>query len=306
MIFAGRESEFNVTKPGYFTTLNTQFSTFKGTRKSTSDIICVDEFCNNVYMTGSFIGTGTLNLLAPTINIGITGTNVINIGGTGTSINLSKQIPVMVSTSFTGASSFIVPAGITRLEVEAWGPGGGGAGSTPSLGVGGNGGGGGGAGGYVKALVNVTPAESVTITVGNGGARGGLSSNGLPGSANTTVAGTFGTITAGLGSGGGSFGPGGAGGSASVSGSGYVFNFPCPGPAGRDGLVMTNSALPSFFVNLTGGNGGASAFGGSNSGLSTSTLPGAGGDGGSVTDNFTTASVGFAGSNGLVIISYLL
>jgi hypothetical protein len=60
-----------------------------------------------------------------------------------------------------GASSWTVPAGVSRICVEAWG-GGGGSGSTGS----------GGGGGYVTAIFSVTPAGSVPYTVGAAGLGG--------------------------------------------------------------------------------------------------------------------------------------
>ena len=61
--------------------------------------------------------------------------------------------------SFTQNGSFIVPTGITRILVEAWGAGGGGSS------------GGGGAGGmYILSVETVTPGQTLTITVGTGGA----------------------------------------------------------------------------------------------------------------------------------------
>jgi hypothetical protein len=66
----------------------------------------------------------------------------------------------------TGAQNWTVPAGVTRIRVEAWGAGGGGS----------NGAGGGG-GGYVMALFTVTPGQIISINNGLGGAGGGTSSS---------------------------------------------------------------------------------------------------------------------------------
>lgn len=59
-----------------------------------------------------------------------------------------------------GSSTWTVPAGVTRILVEAWGGGGGSSGN-----------GGGGGGGYVTAIFSVT-SGSVSYTVGAAGAAG--------------------------------------------------------------------------------------------------------------------------------------
>jgi hypothetical protein len=81
--------------------------------------------------------------------------------------------------SFTtpGTFNFVVPAGVSTLGVDIWGgAGGGGAHGFGAVandchdGSGLGGGGGGGRGGYVRASVNVTPGETLIVTVGTGGA----------------------------------------------------------------------------------------------------------------------------------------
>ena len=79
--------------------------------------------------------------------------------------------------STPGADSYVVPAGVTKLKVTVVGAGGGGAGAW------GNGdthaGGAGGSGGkIVDQLVDVTPGETLTISVGEGGKAGGWNFNG--------------------------------------------------------------------------------------------------------------------------------
>jgi hypothetical protein len=77
-------------------------------------------------------------------------------------------------------TSFVVPAGISKLLVEAYG-GGGGGGNGGLAAVGG----GGGAGAYARGVITVTPGDTLTITVGSGGAgsssvAGGSGGNGEP------------------------------------------------------------------------------------------------------------------------------
>lgn len=67
---------------------------------------------------------------------------------------------------FTASGTFVVPSGVTEVSILAvGGGGGGGCGSSYSAG-------GGGGGGVVRKRATVTPGESLTITVGAGGAGG--------------------------------------------------------------------------------------------------------------------------------------
>ncbi len=82
--------------------------------------------------------------------------------------------PVMLpaqsgSQTFDRSGTFTVPAGITRLYVEAWGGGGGGTGSTIGAANYRYSGSGGGGGGFSKGYITVTPGSSINVTVGAGG-----------------------------------------------------------------------------------------------------------------------------------------
>lgn len=87
--------------------------------------------------------------------------------------------------AFTQNGTFTVPAGITRVLIEAWGAGGGGSS-----------GGGGAAGMYLYSVQNVTPGTLLTIAVGTGGANATTN----PGSASdggiTTITGSGVSLTA--------------------------------------------------------------------------------------------------------------
>lgn len=83
------------------------------------------------------------------------------------------------SQAFTsaGSNTFVVPAGVISLTAEVVGGGGGGGGchSSGDVWVGG----GGGAGGHsVATSYTVTPGESLTVNVGDGGCRGSTHFNG--------------------------------------------------------------------------------------------------------------------------------
>jgi len=307
-----------IKSTGYFNTLNTKFSAYGNLQNGMDDKTCRNISANNLYLTGSLIGSGSLNILGTTINIGITGTNFINIGGTGTTINLGGTIVTSALQSLinivgvTGSQSFVVPDNVGRMEIEAWGPGGGGAGSdTDGAGDFVLGGGGGGDGGYVRAFVNVNPSEPLPLAIGLAGSGGSDNQNGTTGTSDTTVVGSFGTITAGAGGGGQNSDAaniGGNGGSASATGS-YLLTVISPGSNGDPGQRWTSIFGASFSVSVEGGNGGQSTAGGdsvnfpADDPLDTAPTPGGGGCGGSSSVFYTTPD-GTKGANGLVLLTY--
>ncbi|TBN00379.1 choice-of-anchor D domain-containing protein [Hyunsoonleella flava] len=131
---------------------------------------------------------------------------------------LFSSVAFSQSQTFTSSGTFVVPAGVTSVNVAAWGAGGGGGDEASNDGAGGGGG-----GGFRGGTIAVTPGDNITITIGNGGA--GATSNGNDGAngGNTIVSHTIGTITANGGDGGttsfGSGGFGGAGGGGSFTGT---------------------------------------------------------------------------------------
>lgn len=94
--------------------------------------------------------------------------------------------------SFTLDAVWVIPAGVTKIRIEAWGGGGGGA-------IGG-----GGAGGsYIRTKeLTVVPATSITIIIGAGGNGAATDLVGGTDGGSTTVTGTFGGYSAGPGIGG--------------------------------------------------------------------------------------------------------
>ena len=205
--------------------------------------------------------------------------------------------------STAGSGSFIVPNGVTSVDVQAWGGGGCGANNIDSPTSGASGGGGGGA--YTGGTISVSSGASLAYTVGAGGVyslansnptnRGGVSnfsvlianggarglrqiiSLGGPGGAASVDPGgvtSFISYSGGTGGAGGSaattvnFGGGGGGGAAGTTGSGAV---------GANGVLNTGGA---------GGAGGATGGGaggkGSDYNVSNGTagsVPGGGGGG---------------------------
>ncbi|WP_286030108.1 BppU family phage baseplate upper protein [Anaerotignum lactatifermentans] len=141
-----------------------------------------------------------------------------------------------------GKHTFKVPAGTTEIVVTACGGGGGGAGSNVSTGNDSDcAGGGGGGAAVVEKKLNVTPGQTINITVANGGAGGSPGNNGSAGEATVigellTLAGGGGGIsstnkssaiggTSG-GNGGGKGGDSGTDGSDGIIGRGGVFDKP--------------------------------------------------------------------------------
>jgi hypothetical protein len=138
---------------------------------------------------------------------------------------------------FASSGTFTVPAGITKVKVTVVGGGGNGGGTNTSTYV--AGGGGGGGGGAIEIVTGLTPAGTVTVTVGGAG---GTSSFGAYCSATGGSNGTAGNAT-------NQCAPGGAGG----LGSGGDLNI--RGGSGSWGIASaTNFAQ--------GGNGGSSILGG--------------------------------------------
>lgn len=107
-------------------------------------------------------------------------TNALGAGGSTTAadgqhgrivISYGSNVEIF---DFTGQDQeFVVPSGVTELEIEMWGAGGGASYSDVLTGYG-------GAGSYISGTLQVTPNETLTLVVGGGG-KGGL----LPGASTT-------------------------------------------------------------------------------------------------------------------------
>lgn len=182
-----------------------------------------------------------------------------------------------------GTQNWIVPPGVSRVRARCWGGGGSGGSSTAIQ----NAGGGGGAGGYSEGVFEVTPGQSIAVTVGAGGSgtAGGTSSFGSFCSASGGNAGTNGS-------------PGGVG-SGGAGGSGFGGAINISGGNGSAAIVYGSSNV------LEGGTGGASYGTSIVRGVgSTSTSfngnPGFIPGGGSSGCNNSSA----AGGRGLIILEY--
>jgi hypothetical protein len=208
--------------------------------------------------------------------------------------------------TFSSTATFTVPASVTQLTVEAWG--GGGRGSTLSTNIGGAGGGG---GAYMKGILNVTPTNTYTVTVGTGSSTttaGGdswfstnttvIAKGGLSAADNTGTGAIGGLATAacipclsfisyngGNGANGSSGNYGGGGGSSSGTAIG-----------GNTATNVNGATAPTGGGN--GGNGRNSSQGNGSIGA------GFGGGGGGALRTSSSTRTGGSGANGQIILSW--
>ncbi len=225
------------------------------------------------------------------------------------------SVSVTSTFSYTGSNqTFTVPANIYTIEIDAWGAGGGdkltedssdpgtsGSGTGPVFDEGGG-------GGYGGVRLTVTPGDVITVSIGEGGASGDLTSQtngggaggnapgfiGCSGGGYTSIS-VNGTLTMVVGGGGGApggiahassiGGAGGGGGTSYTDGSGDTYQ------NGQTAISTTVSGggIDSSTANDEGGGYGAN-----------STAGGAGGDDPDVTNNTplnTSEIVGNAGSS---------
>ncbi|MBP6091577.1 MAG: fibronectin type III domain-containing protein, partial [Crocinitomicaceae bacterium] len=215
--------------------------------------------------------------------------------------------------STSGTYTWVCPAGVTSVQVEAWGGGGAGGGTTSS-GTNKAGGGGGGGAYQINSNISVVPGSSYTIVVGAGGTgvSGSNGNNGQSSSFNTTsivanggnggnFASTSAVVTGGAG-GIGSFN-GGTGATSLTSGSGNSGGGGGSAGSTGNGGSPTGTSAGIAGSGTTGKNGGAGAAGRTSNGIGTSaTNVGGGGSGARQTG--ATASAGGAGGSGRVILTY--
>ena len=201
--------------------------------------------------------------------------------------------------SITATQSIVVPAGVTRMHVCAWGGGGGGGGAfgQNSAGTGGAG------GGYTEGIFPVTPNASILVTVGKGGLGAPASNIYTAQAGGTTSFGSFCSAT------GGAAGLGGNLGYASgavTGGTGFGGNINLQGTQGGFGQVYAGGSTD--YYPMGGGIGGGSPFGGGLSHLSIGAagnagiFPGGGGCGAG--SNGATVYGGGNGADGFVIVEW--
>jgi hypothetical protein len=100
---------------------------------------------------------------------------------------------------FTASTTFVVPAGVYKLDAQVWGAGGGGGQGDGVDGYTAVYGGDGSAGAYSRGIIPVTPGQSITITIGHGGYAGSPDNggDGGDGEPSAVIAGNFSIISGG-------------------------------------------------------------------------------------------------------------
>jgi hypothetical protein len=240
------------------------------------------------------VDAGWVGLYVITANYGQTEITVGNIATYPTAPFLNWKLPNLrpgfasgVQT-FTTSGSFLVPAGVTQVEVELWG---GGAGSYASVTTAPSGGGAGG--GYArKRVTGLLPGQSIPVTVAAGG-NGGTTAGGSPTAGGTSSFGSFVSATGGA--------------LNSLSSVSSPLNGGTPGGIGVGGDVNISGSSGQAGVLNQGGLGGAAPMGGAqNSGTFgvAGNFPGGGAAGAGTGANSATPYNGAAGAAGLVVIRW--
>jgi hypothetical protein len=240
------------------------------------------------------VDEGWVGLYVVTVNYGQTAITSGNISVFSTAPFLTWKLPQLrpgfasgVQT-FTASGSFVVPAGVSQVEVELWG---GGSGSYASLNNIPSGGGAGG--GYARKRVgNLIPAQTIAVTVGAGG-NGGTTSGAAPSAGGASSFGSYVSAT------GGSLNA-----LATVS---DPLNGATPGGIGVGGDVNIAGSSGQAGILNQGGLGGAAPMGGAqNSGTTgvAGNFPGGGASGAGTGANSATSYNGAPGAAGLVVVRW--
>ena len=208
--------------------------------------------------------------------------------------------------TFNSSGTWTAPAGVTSINVVAWGAGGGGADDSM------RGGGGGGSGAFASATVTVVPGTTYAVTVGTGGASGAAGGASSFGDGSQLLA---------RGGSGATSDTGAAAGLASTSVGSVKFNG-CAGGNGQwsgpsrggggGGGSPTSAGACTAGASATGGTGAAGGTGlatggsGGNDGASGAAGGAPGSGGGGAGRNSSAAVVGGSGANGRVTLSYTI
>lgn len=233
---------------------------------------------------------------------------------------IKGELSAQTTQTFTSSGTFTVPAGVTSVQVEAWGGGGAGGGVNASF-LATRAGGGGAGGAYVNnTAVTVTPGANITVTVGaggtgvsaanggnggtssfgslvtaNGGAGGKVGNSSTPNGAGGAV--TTGTFNGGSGAAAASGNSGGGGGGAGSTGNGGNASGTTGGAAGAGG----GGAGAAGRTNNGDGNDATALSGGGGGGRSSNSTNRSGGDGfrGQVRVTWTCPGYSLTSTNGV-------
>lgn len=190
--------------------------------------------------------------------------------------------------TFTSSGMFMVPSGVTQVEVELWGGGAGTFPSAPSMPSGGGSG-----GGYArKRVTGLTPGQVVEVTVGRGG-DAGLVAGILPSGGGSSTFGTYVTAT---------------GGALNYLASHSAPSLGATPPgAGVGGDVNLGGSAGQVGMLNHGGMGGGAPMGGSQNSGTTGVpgiFPGGGASGPGTGADGLTRYDGAAGASGLVVVRW--
>lgn len=259
----------------------------RGNNETNVDFDVANELIQKSQTTGARIDawSSTTNLTSAVYGQGtaVAGGYIYSVGGIGSGATNSTTYNI------AGSSTYVVPAGVTSVTVKAWGAGGGGGAGSGSSGKGGAGGG----GGYAKSVISVTPAESLTVEVGTGGAKATANSRAGNGGGYSAVkrSTTF-LVQAGGGGGGGGH-RGNSSGAGGAGGPGY--NGTDVGTIGNGGNGNNAAGGGARGTTSAGGVAGAAGTGGA---AGVAGAANAGGNGSATATSCTTATTGTGGNGG--------
>jgi hypothetical protein len=240
-------------------------------------------------VVGSNVGIGTTS---PGGNIDVeNGSNTATACINGSCTSKFGPYTGLTFITATGAGTWTVPTGVTKIKVTIIGGGGGGASTTAS-----QSGGAGGSGAYCEAYMNVTGGAALTYSVGAGGGAGAA------GGATTFNGSTL------------SVGGGGGGASGPVNGAGGTVTA-CPSGMGVAGFTGQTPNFGSLaYAGCFGGNsykgygtGGAfvsSALNGGSCAAGNHAQGYGAGGGGAASQISGCAATGGSGAAGMILIEY--
>jgi hypothetical protein len=243
------------------------------------------------------VDNGWTGLYVITVTYGQTSVTTTNISTIPTAPFLSWKLPWLRPgfgsgiQSFTTSGNFIVPAGVTQVEVEIWGGGAGSYASVSGASIG-IGSGGGAGGGYArKRVTGLIPGQSIAAVIGAGGNYG--TAGGAASSGGTSSFGAYASAT---------------GGSLNyLASAASPQNGGTPAGIGVGGDVNLVGSAGQAAVLNQGGMGGAAPMGGSqNSGTTgvAGVFPGGGAAGAGTGSNGNTPYNGATGAPGLVVVRW--
>lgn len=237
---------------------------------------------------------GWTGLYVVTVSYGQTFVDMTSIAPLATAPFLNWKLPALAPgfgsgvQSFLSSGTFLVPAGVTQVEIECWGGGAGSYASVPGLPSGGGSG-----GGYArKRIAGLTPGQRISVTVGIGGT-GGTAAGGSASAGGTSSFGNFVSAT---------------GGSLNyLATAASPQNGATPAGTGVGGDVNCTGSAGQASIQNQGGMGGAAPMGGSqNSGTTgvAGAFPGGGASGAGTGASGTNPYNGAAGASGLVVVRW--